>query len=79
MSTIKEKEEKKEKSEEEEEESEEEFTKEIKISKINGVNFNKDRCLQNELIKESEENNLYTNFIQLILKKILQYFNMLLK
>ena len=61
MSTKKEKEKKEEIKEEEESEEEEEFTKEIKISKITGANFNKEKCLENGLIKESEENSLYTN------------------
>ena len=72
MSTKKEKEEKEEKKEEEEEEEseeEEEFTKEIKISKIEGASFNKEKCLENKLFEESEENNLYTNLYPIEFKE----------
>jgi len=60
MSLKKEKDEKNEE-EEENESEEEEFTKEIKLSKIAGASFNKEKCLKNKLFEENEENNLYTN------------------
>ena len=71
-----EKEDKEEKNEEEEEsEEEEEFTKEIKLSKIGGVNFNKEKCLENELFEESKENNnVYTNLYPIEFTKDITIF-----
>ena len=66
----KEKEEKEEKSEEEEEEEEseeEEFDKEITLSKIGGVNFNKNICLKNGLFEKGDE--LYTNLYPIKFKR----------